>query len=45
MFMAFQRPGDYDAGAGLGLGLAISHGFTETMQAQLDASTTPGGAD
>jgi K+-sensing histidine kinase KdpD len=43
MFTAFQRLGDFDAGAGLGLGLAIAQGFTEAMQAHLIPSTTPGG--
>jgi two-component system, OmpR family, sensor histidine kinase KdpD len=43
MFTAFQRLGDYDAGAGLGLGLAIAQGFTEAMHAKLTPSTTPGG--
>jgi two-component system sensor histidine kinase KdpD len=43
MFTAFQRLGDYDAGAGLGLGLAIAQGFSEAMHAKITASTTPGG--
>jgi len=43
MFTAFQRLGDFDAGAGLGLGLAIAQGFTEAMHAHLVPSTTPGG--
>lgn len=43
IFAPYQRHGDAPSGAGIGLGLAVARGFTEAMEATLNAEDTPGG--